>query len=285
MTSTPTGTAATPPVLETVAVELVDGVATVLLNRPERRNAWTLQMVVDMGRAMAWCDGCDEVRAVVVGGNGPVFCVGADLSGGDIRRPGGEPDDPLPSIDETMMPSAVRKPVIAALHGHAVGIGVTYTLHCDVRFVAEDAKLGVPFVRRGVVPEANSSWLLPRIVGLATALDLVLTGRIVLGREAVEIGLCHRALPADQVLEQAQQWARQVTTDGGPLALAAAKRLLWEGQTSSRAESWDLERAVFAACAEGPDAAEGVAAFLERRPARWSASVSQEWPDAFGATR
>jgi enoyl-CoA hydratase/carnithine racemase len=274
-----------PPTLATVAIDLTDGIATILLNRPEQRNAWTLQMLGEMDRAMRWADSCDDVRAVVVSGAGDVFCVGADLSGRDILHPGGEADGALPAPHEAMLPSAVRKPVIAALNGHAVGIGITYALHCDLRFVAEDAKVGMPFVRRGVVPEANSSWLLPRLVGLPAALDLVLTGRLISGRAAAEMGLCHRALPAGEVLTEATRWAATVTADAAPLALASAKALLWDGMTSSRADSHEQERALFTVCAEGPDAAEGVAAFLERRPPTWTQPVSRDWPADRGVRR
>jgi enoyl-CoA hydratase/carnithine racemase len=118
-----------PPEFETVDVLLDGPVATVLLNRPEQRNAWTLQMSEDMSGALAWCDSSDAVGGVVVTGRGPVFCVGADLSGRDILRPGGEPDREPPAPGQILWPSAVRKPVVAALHGHAIGIGLTFALH------------------------------------------------------------------------------------------------------------------------------------------------------------
>ena len=267
-----------PPELETIEILLDGGVATVLLNRPQQRNAWTLQMSEDMSAALAWCDRTDAVGGVVVSGRGPYFCVGADLSGRDILRPGGEPDREPPAPRQILWPSAVRKPVVAALHGHAIGIGMTFSLHCDVRFVAEDAKVGLPFVRRGVVPEANANWLLPRTVGLPAALDLVLTGRTLLGREAAELGLCHSALPAGEVLDAATYWVAQVVADGAPLALGLAKWLLWNSQASGPDEAWAKERTAFEACAGSADAAEGVAAFLERRPARWQEQVSVAWP-------
>ena len=267
-----------PPEFETIDL-LVDGsVATVLLNRPQQRNAWTLQMSEDMSAALAWCDRTDAVGGVVVSGKGPVFSVGADLSGRDILRPGGELDREPPGPAQIIWPSAVRKPVVAALHGHAVGIGMTFSLHCDLRFVAEDAKVGLPFVRRGVVPEANASWLLPRTVGLPVALDLVLTGRTVLGREAVELGLCHRALPADEVVDAATRWVARVVADGAPLALGLAKRLLWNSQERGPDQAWESERTAFDICAGSADSAEGVAAFLERRPARWREQLSTAWP-------
>jgi enoyl-CoA hydratase/carnithine racemase len=211
--------------------------------------------------------------------------VGADLSGRDILRPGSEPDREPPAPRQILWPSAVRKPVVAALHGHAIGIGMTFSLHCDVRFVAEDAKVGLPFVRRGVVPEANANWLLPRTVGLTAALDLVLTGRTLLGREAAELGLCYRALPAGEVLDAATRWVAQVVADGAPLALGLAKRLLWDSLASGPDEAWEKERTAFEACAGSTDAAEGVAAFLERRPARWQEQVSVAWPRVLDAGR
>jgi enoyl-CoA hydratase/carnithine racemase len=266
-----------PPTARFVSVELADGVATVLLDRPERDNAWTLQTVQEMSRIMRWCDDTEEVRAVVVGARGRVFCVGADLAGRDILHPGGEVVD----ADGTpeMLPSQVRKPVIAALHGHAVGIGTTYALHCDLRLVAEDAKMGIPFVRRGVVPEVNSSWLLPRLVGLATAVDLALTGRLVLGHEAVALGLCHRVLPRAEVLPEAQRLAARIAADGAPVSLGVTKRLLWQALDLGAAEAHEHERAVFTAVAGGPDTKEGIASFLEKRPPRWTQSVTEDWPD------
>ena len=273
------------PAFESVHVELADGVATVLLDRPERDNAWTLQMADETSRAMSWCDTTDEVRAVVVGARGRVFCVGADLSGGDIARPGAEAGDTVPDFGALTFPSAVRKPVIAALHGHAVGVGMTYALHCDLRIVAEDAKMGMPFVRRGVVPELNSSWLLPRIVGFATAMDLCLTGRLVLGPEAVALGLAHRTLPRDAVLPEAQRWAAQIAAQGAPVALGATKRLLWDGLAADGRDFAALERAIFRALAGGPDAAEGIASFLEKRAPRWSQRVTETWPAELDGTQ
>jgi enoyl-CoA hydratase/carnithine racemase len=273
------------PTFSTIAVDLSDGIATVLLNRPEHRNAWTVVMLTEMGEAMRWADECDDVRAVVVSGAGDVFCVGADLSGPGIGHPDGEPHGEPVAVHETVLPSAVRKPVVAALNGHAVGIGITYALHCDLRLVAEDAKVGMPFVRRGLAPEANSSWLLPRVVGLPTALNLVLTGRLVSGTEAATLGLCHRALPAGEVLAEAMRWAATVIADGSPMALAAAKTLLWDGMSSSRSESMAQEVALFSRCAEGPDASEGVAAFLERRSPRWTQQLSADWPADRGTGR
>ncbi|MEU7813907.1 enoyl-CoA hydratase-related protein [Pseudonocardia sp. NPDC049154] len=272
-----------PPRLQDVSVELTAGVATVLLDRPEAGNAWTIPLALEMSRAMTWCDETDEVRAVVLGARGRVFCVGADLSGRDILKPGATKEVPEAQVGEWMLPSAVRKPVVAALQGHAVGIGTTYALHCDLRFVAEDATMGLPFVRRGIVPEANASWLLPRIVGLGTAMDLVLTGRLVRGREAVELGLAHRALPKDRVLVEAQEWAAQVAADGAPLALGVAKRLLWDGQVGTSAASRDAEHAAFTALAAGADVTEGVASFLEKRSPQWTQGVSRDWPAELGS--
>lgn len=267
-----------PPTLESVHVELADGVATVLLNRPERDNAWTLQLVEETSRAMTWCDTADEVRAVVVGARGRVFCVGADLSGGDITRPGAKAEDAAPDFGRVVLPSAVRKPVVAALHGHAVGAGATYALHCDLRIVAEDAKMGFPFVRRGVVPELGSSRLLPRLVGFATAMELCLTGRLVLGPEAVALGLAHRTAPRDLVLSDAQRWAARIAADGAPVALGATKRLLWDGLGTDAGEQFELEQRVFRTLASGPDSAEGIASFMEKRAPQWSQRMTRDWP-------
>ena len=175
-----------------VTVEVADGVAVITLNRPDRLNTFTGAMGDELGRAYAACDEDDRVRAVVVTGAGRAFCAGADM------EPGGD-TFAAPTNDEftasPVHPPAwdVRKPVIAAINGHAIGIGLTLAMQCDIRLVAEDAKLGFVHVRRGVLPDAHSHWTVPRAVGFARAADLFLTGRTFTGREAAELGLASQS--------------------------------------------------------------------------------------------
>ncbi|HYV59100.1 MAG TPA: enoyl-CoA hydratase-related protein, partial [Acidimicrobiia bacterium] len=198
-----------------VTVETADGVAVVTLNRPDKLNAFTGRMGEQLGRAYAACDADDAVRAVIVTGAGRAFCAGADMEpGGDtFAAPTG---DEFSTSPVSPPPWDVRKPVIAAVNGHAIGIGLTLTMQCDLRFVAEDAKLGFVHVRRGVLPDAHAHWTVPRTVGFARAADLFLTGRTFTGREAVDLGLASRALPADDVLPAALDVARDIAVHTAP---------------------------------------------------------------------
>jgi enoyl-CoA hydratase/carnithine racemase len=254
---------------EPVTVEIADGVAVVTLNRPEKLNTFTGLMGAELGEAYASCDADDAVRAVVVTGAGRAFCAGADMeSGGDTFAE--------PAADEftasPVSPPAwvVRKPVIAAVNGHAIGIGLTLAMQCDVRLVAEDAKLGFVHVRRGVLPDAHSHWTVPRAVGFARAADLFLTGRTFSGREAAELGLANRALAADDVLPAALDVARDIAVHTAPLSVALSKRLLWASPALDREEIGYLETEYHRLVMGTPDAREGVLAWLERRDPRWT---------------
>jgi enoyl-CoA hydratase/carnithine racemase len=175
----------------------------------------------------------------------------------------------------------VRKPVIAAVNGHAVGIGLTLALQCDLRFMAADAKYGVVQVRRGVLPDAYSHWTLPRIAGLAVAADVLLTGRLFDGREAKELGIAGRCLPNDEVLPQAMAVARSIATEVAPLSAALSKRLLWQALARTPEEVGQLETALHHHVMGRADAREGVEAFLERRPPDWQLRVARDWPGGF----
>src|SRR3954447_1934459 len=212
----------TTPTYETVLYQVRDRVATVTLNRPEHLNAWTSRLGAELGDAMAEADEDDEVRAVIVTGAGRAFCAGADLSGGEFG--GGD----APKL-RSRWPYQVRKPVIAAINGHAVGVGLTYPMTCDVRYVAEDAKLAFAFVRRGAIPELGSHAIVPRVAGFSVAAELLLSGRTFLGAEAAELGLVTKALPASDVLPAALALATDIAANTAPVSVAVAKRLLWDG--------------------------------------------------------
>lgn len=263
------------PTFKEILLDVDESVASLTLNRPSARNAWTLRMDAEVREALAVCDADDGVRAVVITGAGDCFCVGADLSSGDIEAPGGRPE---PSGRPRLSPPDVRKPVIAALNGHAVGIGTTFAMLCDICVVASTAKVGLPFVRRGVISEANGHWMLPRLIGVSRAAELLLTGRLLSGVEAAEMGLCPKAVTAETVLATAMEIGREVASSTAPLAVAASKRVLWEALEMSRPEAERRESQLFHWLAGHPDTFEGVSSFLEHRSPRWSGRASRALP-------
>ena len=262
-----------------LTVEVSQGVAVLTLNRPERLNAYTAEMGRLLGEAYRSCDSDDTVRAVVLTGDGSAFCAGADFSS----------DNPFASPDSEdfsaspVRPAAfeIRKPVIAAVNGHAIGIGLTIALQADIRVFAEDARCGVVQVRRGVIPDCMSHWTIPHLAGLAVAADLLLTGRTFLGREAPGLGLATSAVPAQSVLPDAMAIAADIADNVAPMSAALCKRLLWDtvinGYTPQQVAS--LETQLHHRVMGSADAREGVAAFVDRRTPRWTSSVSAEWTD------
>lgn len=258
-----------------IRLEVEERVATLTLNRPERMNAWSDAMDREIQDALRRCDEDDEVRSIVVTGAGKAFCAGADLGGGGDTF-AGRPSDPTAG---QICPWDLRKPVIAAINGHAVGVGITFAMSCDVRYVAEDAKISFAFVRRGVIPGFGSHVTVARVAGLSNAAELMMSGRTIRGREAVELRLATKALPAAEVLPAALALARDFAENTAPVAVAIIKRLLWQGAASTPSEMKRREDRLFAWIGAQPDAREGVEAFLEKRPPRWSMSVSRNLPD------
>jgi len=277
--------------------DVEDGVATITLHRPERLNAFTLTMADELSTAAAAADADDAVRVVVVTGAGRAFCAGADLGGGPEtfadRRSGPRPPGPL---SETIggfprdaggvasLPfAALRKPVIAAVNGPAVGIGATLTLPMDIRIAAESARFGFVFARVGIVPEAASSWFLPRVVGISQAMEWVATGRVFDAAEALRGRLVSRVVPDAELLPTAYALAREIVENTSGAAVGAARQLLWSMLSAST--PWDGHRAESRALVElgdGPDSAEGVAAFLEKRKPAFTAplqDVVPRWPE------
>lgn len=261
--------------LETVLYEVCDGVATITLNRPEAMNAWTPQLSDELSLAMGAADADDEVRAVVLTGAGKAFCAGADLSAGESGfLAGGASAQEGPRL----MPYKVRKPVIAAINGHAVGVGITYPMLCDIRIVSETAKIQYAMVRRGIVPELGSHVLLPRIIGFSRAADLMLTGRLIMGTEAAQMGLASRAVPADEVLNVALEMARDIAINVAPVSAALAKQLMWDGINTSLDQMIATEGKLLPILAAAPDSGEGVRAFFEKRTPQWKSRVSLDMP-------
>jgi enoyl-CoA hydratase/carnithine racemase len=263
--------------LEDITVERDRGVALITLNRPEKRNAYRAQMGAELGAAYRACDADDEIRAVVLTGAPPAFCAGADLSRGEGTF--GRPDDAFTAAAFDPPAWRIRKPVIAAVNGHAIGLGLTMALQCDLRFMAADARYGVVQVRRGVLPDAYSHWTLPRIAGLAAAADILLTGRTFDGEEAKDLGIANRCLPADEVLPAALDVAHDIAVNVAPMSVALSKRLLWQAMDLGPDEVGRLETEFHRVVMGGADAKEGVMAFLERRAPDWSMRVSRDWPD------
>jgi enoyl-CoA hydratase/carnithine racemase len=262
-----------------VLVDVDVGVAVVTLNRAEHLNAYTADMGAQLSGAYRDCDEDDDVRAIVVTGAGRAFCAGADFSAS--TSPFDAPTDDAAFSASPIDPAAfeLRKPVIAALNGHAIGIGLTIALQADIRIVAEDAKYGVVQVRRGVIPDCMSHWTLAQLTNLGVAAEVLLTGRTFDGAEAVALGIANKALPAGQVLDHAVQIARDIATNVAPMSAALCKRLLWDsainGYTPRQVAS--LETQLHHRVMGTDDAGEGVAAFLDRRPPRFSARLSADW--------
>ncbi len=261
---------------EQILYEVNDGVAVVTLNRPEKLNAMTALMGAELADAMAEADSDDGVRALVMTGAGRAFCAGADLGSGK-NFAGGWGD--VERKYRRMMPMEVRKPVIAAINGPAVGAGLTWPLQADIRYVASDAKLAFAFVRRGVLPELASHVILPRLAGLSLASELLLSGRTFLGDEAVEYGVATRAFAKDEVLPAAMNLARDIAVNAAPLPVAISKRLIWEGIGIDLDEWRKREGKLFALTTRHPDAREGTVAFFEKRAPQWKGSPSKEYPE------
>jgi len=269
-----------------IRYEVADAILTITLDRPDRLNAWTPTMASELIEAFDRADADDDVRAIVVTGAGRAYCAGADLAGGGEtfdwreRQSGDEvPRDNGGQVTLRIFDST--KPVIAAINGPAVGVGITMTLPMDIRLAAEDARIGFVFARRGIVPEAGSSWFLPRIVGISQAMEWVATGRVFDAQEALAAGLVRSVHPSDELLAVAHELAGEIA-ESAPVSVALSRRMLWTMLGAShpmeahRADS----RAMFSR-GQSADAREGVTSFLEKRPARFTDRVSDGLPEIF----
>jgi enoyl-CoA hydratase/carnithine racemase len=272
---------------EQIRCESDEGVLTITLDRPDRLNAFTPTMHRELLAAFDLADEDDAVRAVIVTGAGRGFCAGADLEAGgdtfDYRRRGVEDEVPRDGGGQIALRIfESTKPVIAAINGPAVGVGATMTLPMDVRLASETAKIGFVFTRRGIVPEACSSWFLPRVVGISRAMEWAATGRVFGADEALAGGLVRSVYPADELLGAARSLAREIADNTAPVSVALARRLLWTMLGAShpmeahRADS----RAMFAR-GQSDDVREGVASFLEKRSPTFPDRVADGLPDLF----
>ena len=255
---------------ETIILEKKEGIATITLNRPDKLNAWSSQMSQEFGNALRDIDNDDNVRVVVITGAGRAFCAGADLGGFDAaikaelspaRRVRDETKrDVLGSTDIRRMPI----PFIAAINGHAVGVGLTLTLACDIRIASDRAKLGAIFARVGLIPEFGSTYNLPQIVGIAKACELVFTGKIIDAAEAEKIGLVNQMVPHDELMTATMELARNIA-HMPPFAVQMAKLSLYQGLDSTLQTQAIWERFVQNYLKYTEDHAEAVRAFLEKR--------------------
>ena len=262
-----------------LTVDVDAGVAVLTLNRPERLNAYTAEMGALLSRAYQDCDDDDDVRVIVVTGAGRAFCAGADFSGGASPFDAPAEDGTFSASPITPTAFELRKPVIAAVNGHAIGIGLTIALQADMRIVADDAKYGVVQVRRGVIPDCMSHWTLARLTNLGVAADLLLTGRTFGGEEAVALGVANRALPAGRVLDHAVAMARDIAVNVAPMSAALSKRLLWDSAINNYTprQVASLETQLHQRVMGTADAGEGVAAFVDRRPPVFTSRLSRDW--------
>ena len=270
---------------EQIITDLADGVLTITLNRPERLNAWTPTMQRELIAAFDEADGNDEVRVVIVTGAGRGFCAGADLAAGGATFDRGErgSSDAVPRDGGgqfTLRVFDCTKPVIAAINGPAVGVGATMTLAMDIRLASDEARLGFVFARRGIVPEACSSWFLPRLVGISQAMEWVATGRVFGAEEALQAGLIRSVHPQDELLAAARGIAGEIVENAAPVSVALARRMMWRmlgaehPMIAHRADSRGMLHR-----GRSDDAAEGISAFLEKRPAAFPDRVSVGLPD------
>ncbi len=266
------------PELATVDVSQVGRVAVVTLNRPEQLNAWNGSLSRDLDAALRWCAATDSVGAVVITGAGRAFCAGADLSSGaeTFVNNGERPNDDNEARTPKFLPWDVPKPVIAAINGHAVGVGATYALACDLRFAADNAKIGFVFSRRGMLSELGSHAILPKVVGIAHAADLLMSGRAVPAAEAEKMGLVSAALSSAELLPTAMARAHEMATFGAPVSMAISKRLIWESMGIK--EMLAREQPLFDWVATQQDSIEGVASFLEKRDPTWKLSAVTDMP-------
>jgi enoyl-CoA hydratase/carnithine racemase len=281
------------PTFETILYDVEDGIATITLNRPDKMNAFTARMMADMIEAFDATDADDAVKAVIVTGAGRAFCAGADLSGGgatfDVAARGNEPERASGRVGDIQRDGGGRltlriydslKPVIAAVNGAAVGIGVTMQLPMDIRIASTDARFGFVFARRGIAPEACSSWFLPRLVGVSTALEWCYSGKVFPASEAKERGLVRSLHAPEDLLPAARAIAREIIDNTAPVSVAVTRQLMWRGLTASHpmeAHRADSRAIQYRGRAE--DAREGVSAFLEKRAPNYPNKVSTDLPD------
>jgi enoyl-CoA hydratase/carnithine racemase len=271
-----------------IRYEVHEGIATITLNRPERLNAFTPVLGAEMVRALDRADENDHVRAVIVTGAGRAFCAGADLSsGGDAFDYASRNDTSVEAFRDggglvVLRIYEMKKPLIAAINGPAVGFGITATLAMDIRIASETARMGFVFTRRGIAPEACSSWFLPRIVGMSRAAEWVLTGRVFSAQEALEGGLVSRVVPPQDLLPTAQALAREIADNTSAVSVALSRQLLWRMLGADHPmEAHRIDSKCVYHMGRSPDSHEGVSSFLEKRTPTFTMKPSRDMPDFY----
>jgi enoyl-CoA hydratase/carnithine racemase len=276
------------PGYETILYRVEDGIGVVTLNRPEKLNAFTAGMGRELEDVLEVVDADDAVRVLVVTGSGRAFCAGADLSagGGTFAERGERSTVGVGTRDGGGRVSLrifdCKKPVIAAFNGPAVGVGVTMTLPMDIRLASTTARFGFVFNRRGIIPEAASSWFLPRLVGISRAAEWVFTGRVFEAEEALAGGLVRSIHPPEELLPVAMALGREIAENTAPVSVALSRQMLWRLLGAAHPmEAHKIDSRGMLVRGSSPDAREGVTSFLEKRPPRFPMKVSQDLPDLF----
>jgi enoyl-CoA hydratase/carnithine racemase len=272
---------------EQIRYQLGDGILTITLDRPDRMNAFTAKMMTELIDAFGRADADDDVRVVLVTGAGRAFCAGADIGGGGATfdKHDGDPErDPLRDGGGrvSLRIYECNKPVIGVINGAAVGVGLTMTLPMDFRVAGESARFGAVFARRGIVPEAASTWFLPRIVGPSRAAEWFYTGRVFNAGEALAAGLVRSVHPFEELMPAALSLGREIADNTAAVSVALTRKMLWRGLTFDEPYSSHLaDSRGMAVMGASADAREGVTAFLDKRAASFSGRVSTDLPDIF----
>lgn len=267
-----------------IKCDFSEGILTITLNRPEKLNAFTPIMCDELVDAFSKADTDDGVRVIIVTGAGRAFCAGADLTAGSLSPFSSEtpldPDayrDPAGRI--TLLLYDLKKPVIAAINGPAVGVGITMTLAMDIRLASQDARIGFVFTRRGLVPEGASTWFLPRIIGFGKAAELLLTGKIIEAQEAADCGLVSQVLPPERLIPRAREIALDIVSNTSPVSVALSRQLLWKMACAGHPlDANKVESKAFAWMLQQPDSREGAVSFLEKRPPHFTMKPSSDMP-------
>ncbi|MBW2621986.1 MAG: crotonase/enoyl-CoA hydratase family protein [Deltaproteobacteria bacterium] len=270
----------------TIIYEIEDRIATVTLNRPDRLNAWTVEMMDELIEAFDMADKDDEVRVIIVTGAGRGFCAGADLGGGP--RPKGKTTEQSSGVPRdtagqfTLKVFENTKPVIAAINGPAVGVGTTMVLPMDIRIASDQARMGLVFNRRGMVPEGACTWFLPRLVGIAQASEWIMSGRVFSAQEALDGGLVSRVVSPEELIPTAKELAREIILNNSAVSVALSRQMLWRLQGADHPmEAHIIESQALYYMMRSKDFQEGVKSFLEKRLPEFSMKPSEDMPDFF----
>lgn len=271
---------------EFIIFETKGEIAQITLNRPERLNAWTYEMSAEIWDALDKVENDPNLRVTIITGAGRGFCAGADLSGGGSTFDGSSRPR---GVDERVKDAGslirryflLMKPVIVAINGPVVGVGVTFILPFDIRIASESARIGIVFNRRGVIPEISCPWILPRIIGVSRAAELMYTGRIINAKEALEYGLVSRVVPDDKLMETAYEIADEILLSA-PVSVTLTKRMVYQFLTERDINKVErINHQYFGWTGLQPDAREGVVSFLQKRRPEWKLKVPGDLPDFF----